>query len=135
MKKTEGIVYLVEYLPNVCDTPCQAPALHKPGMGAHPWKYQHLGKVKDQKSCPWLSREFEASLAYVRPCLMKKITGPGKSFQWEKVLDGKPDVLSWIPVTHLAWSENQCSQVVYDLHKYTSPTPKIYEVKKKKAPW
>lgn len=63
---------------------------------------------------------------------MKKITGPGKSFQWEKVLDGKPDVLSWIPVTHLAWSENQCSQVVYDLHKYTSPAPKIYEVKKKK---
>lgn len=70
---------------------------------------------------------------------MKKITGPGKSFQWEKVLDGKPDVLSWIPVTHLVWSENQCPQVVYecpqvvyDLHKYTSPAPKIYEVKKKK---
>lgn len=73
---------------------------------------------------------------------MKKITGPGKSFQWEKVLDGKPDVLSWIPVTHLVWSENQCPQVVYecpqvvyDLHKYTSPAPKIYEVKKKKASW
>lgn len=66
---------------------------------------------------------------------MKKIIGPGKSFQWEKVLDGKPSVPSSVPATHLAWSESQCPQVVYDLHKYNlavAPSPPPQKKEKSK---